>query len=330
MQPKMTTWLLLALVGATLGPASPARAEDLRIGGIWYRSVRIIRLSDDRLIYESSAGQREVSLAKIQAIRTDRYPELAKADEAFEKSDWAAAADRYSALLPRVREDYLKILISAKLVASLDASKKASAAIQQYLKLVRLDQGALVAAVSPRNMPADTKERKMLLGTVEAQARATSSPTLKPLLQQLSKRLASKEESFDAASAGSLLRQSGPADVVDQLLAAGKNEKALEILKKKQASKSPGSLPKLYYQRGLALAKLGRDEEAALSFMRVVIHFPKSLQRNPSLIEAGKVLRTMKRPGQARDLWTEARKGPEARGEKKTVAEIDKLLASVK
>jgi len=172
----------------------------------------------------------------------------------------------------------------------------------------------------------------MLLSTVEAQLKATSSPTLKPLLQELSKRLASKDTSFVAPTSGvdALRGQSSAGDLVGQLLQAGKSEKALEVLEKKQASKSPGSLPKLYYQKGLALAKLGRNEEAALSFMRVVIHFPKSLQRAPSLIEAGKVLRTMKRPAQASKLWQQARDGAAGRGEKKTVAEIDKLLASVK
>jgi tetratricopeptide (TPR) repeat protein len=333
--PSCVRLLCLLIIAGAMWPAT-ASADEIKYGGVTYPNIRIIGLRDGRLIFQTSAGtENQVALADVEAIRVNAHPELAQADAAIEKKDFAEAARLLGSIVDKVKEDYLKILTRAKLAIVLDRADKPVEAMTQFLLLLRMDQGELTQAAMPRKQPTDEKLRKRIADMVDAELKATADLRVKQMLEPLATSLkaAPGQAPVPAPEQGT---SPGPAllvgeaeaarDLIEEALAAGDAKKAL-ALTDRDLDNSKVDLSKLLYQRGRALAALDKDIDAAMAFMRVAIHYGRSDYAVPALIGAGKVFTKMNQKSDAQTALQEAKS---LSRDDAQIQEIDQLLNALK
>lgn len=327
--------LLLALPALFLHPGT-LRADTLKVKTFTYSNVKVTALKDGKLYYKGSNGdERSAFLDDVGGLQLDRYPELAAADKAFEKEDFAGTAKILGPLVDKAKEDYVKIIAGAKLVACLDRSGQFEAAALRYAKQLQIDNGELTKSVKPESMPIDAADRNKIAAKLGEALKATADPIAKDYLTKTIGQLKSeaaapvggKEEGLTTKS--NLLKTSAEArrDPIEDAIATGKAGAALDAIEKTLAEEEGVQLSKLYYQRGMALAALDKESDALVSYLRVAVHFPTSEYYGKSLLAAGKLYAKQKKTKQARRLLTEAQGvyGSESEEGK----ELAKLLASL-
>ena len=302
------------------GVAAGTFADTIKIERLAYPGVTILGLQQGQVFYSVRGTEQEVSLSRVTAIELDRYPAYAEAAEQIEAGEPASAAMKLQALKSEVRERRLKPLVQAKFVEALDAAGRFDQAVKEWVELATQDNSDEILRLMPDNLPADEADRKQAADTVEQRIRLLRDPLVKRSLQQLREQLLAEPEpeapgeapttaspSVDTgADEGVEIDLATRGDPISDLIKAGKFEEALEKIES-GLDRRGASLTRLLYQRGVTQAALGRDKDAALSFMRVVIHFsPRSQWYVPALIEAGKGMRRLGKPEHARTLWSEA------------------------
>ena len=295
-----------------------ATADSIRLQNVTHKDVRVVGMREAQVFFRTPAGEeRSVPLDAVLALELDKYPNLGKANEAFAKEDFAAAAKLLSPIVDEAKDDYVRVLAGAQLVAALDRSGRFLDAARRYAKLLQIDNGRLVKSVQPVSLPAEAAERSAAADKLAQDAKATSDPLARRYLEQTVAALKSDAAAEPSGGPGApakpqagLLRttQETERDPIDDAIAAGKHEQALRLADEAIAGKA-GSLPRLLHQRGLAQAALGREDDALLSHMRVVIHFtPRSgPYYGKSLVEAGKIFAQQGKTAHARQLLTEAK-----------------------
>jgi hypothetical protein len=313
---------------------SSAIADEIKYGGINYPNVTIVGMREGRLYFEAGAGEKNVSLDQIQAIKLDKWPDLAKADAAMDAKDYPGAAKILTGLADKVQADYLKALVNAKLVFALDRSGDFGSAVRQYLKLLTLDSGALATAAMPRNLPADPEVRKKLAGGFEGDLKTSADPGVHAYLEKLVAQLkaeagtpAATPNNPAAEPAAGVLGGENEAkrDVIAEMVKAGKTEEALKAIEA-QLDIEGSDMSRLYLQRGQVYEAMGKDMDALISYLRVVIHFQRSSSGVPAAISAGKILVKMNKPEKAKALWTEAK---QQTADADVQKEIEGLLATL-
>ncbi|MEX2673596.1 MAG: hypothetical protein WD294_15970 [Phycisphaeraceae bacterium] len=325
-----------AMLITTLLPMPTAVADELSLGGISRQNVRVTGLRDEMLLYETSSGNsRQAAVASVEMIKIERYPAVGEAEQLAVDGAYAEAAAKYQQALEEIREDDLKVLFHAKLVVSLDRAGESEQAVREFLGLLARDHGAIARAATPQQLPEDAPTREALEELVRRRFAQTSDAVARQPLGELILRLEAEPDSEDAQaspSEGTMLvgrRAQGPArDAIDELIDEAQFEDALAAVDQ-SLEQGEGELDRLFYQRGTILVGLGRDRDAALAFMRVIIHFPTVSNHYylPSLLEAGKIFVKLNQPEHARDLWDEAKVAAE--GDDAKLEEIEQLLGSL-
>lgn len=311
-----TRTIVAALVAGfvfTLSSLVPtAGADEIVIGGLTYKNVRIEGMREGKLYVVLPSGSRGIDLVDVQGLKIDVYPDYAKGDAAMAEKDWAKAADIFEALLDKVSEDYMKVLVGAKLVASLDRAGKFEDAVNRYAVLLRQDQGLLTKAVEPKMVPKDDADLvKRIKKQVEIKAESEADPFVKEFLANTLKRLDGVVVAGDndpgvgpslAVGADEAAR-----DLIQEAIEGGKAEDALKMIDEK-LKLSGQSLSTLLYQRGQALHAMGKFKDAAISYMRVIVHYrPRStVSYTPALIGAADTFIELKQPHHAEQLLKEA------------------------
>ena len=301
-----------------LGAGAWARADALKVGNRMIRDVKMVGVREGKLYYKTAQGQdRSVVLQEVQALEMDKYPDLAKGNEAFSKGDFAAAAKSLTAVVDGAKEDYVKVLAGMQLVAALDREGRFLEAARRYAALLALDNGPLVQAAKPQNLPAEEAARTKAAESLGNDLKTTKDPVAREFLAKAVEQLKSGEgapaptpaaDGAPAPRAGLLNTAAENAkDQVDLLIEQGKAEQALAMVEQSLKG-TGGSVSKLLYQRGRAQAAMGKDDDALVSFMRVVIHYsPKTCANyDKALVEAGKVFVKKGQPKFARQVWEEA------------------------
>ena len=284
------------------------------------------------------------SVAHIEIDRYPEYAQAVEAaaeENAAEAAQLLAAALKRA----KENEDRAVMpLLRLKLVKALDSSGQFDEALEQFIQLVRVESSPRALAAVPKQLPKDPAKHQAALKRVTALASSAVDPVQKLLLGRLRDKLAGHEPSGEAdadapdavaeATGDELIEVTAPAvapettdvvaapaidkpvarrqtpglgtdDPLGELLNGGQYAEALAKIQ--PLLNSPDApLSKLLYCRGVAQQGLDQRQEAAISYMRVAIHFTKSRWAGYCLLAAGKMYRDMDRPDVARTLLKEA------------------------
>ncbi len=307
--------IILCVLGTFVWPAFATDA--VRIGGFWIDGVSVLEIDGNQLIYRTANGSELAQpLDKVEMVRLGAYPEHAQAVEAIEQQQYVKAVAPLQAVLGRVSQQWAKIYVGQQLITAASQAEQPMIALQAYLMLLRLDDSLSLRIEAPVKSVANAspKEKTQIARTVRATL-AKAPVAAKDPLQRL----------LDAATVVSspvtpppavelppaesaVILPVGLRDPVSDHLRAGRFADAAQVAA--EQLQQMGLLSQKLYLRGmaqLALADAGDDSslyrDAGLSFMRVVIHFPRSRYIGPALLEAGYVHAKIGRSDIARRLY---------------------------
>lgn len=309
MKPRCVFTLVVVFV---FSASASVRADQLTIDNLTYPQVQVIGLHGSGLTYVSPTGATQsVPLSKVQSIRIERFPSFHQAHQAFISGKYDQAVDLLKKVRSKVDEPALERLVSLRLSQALDLGGRFRDALRAYLPVVREVPSPLVLAYAPRNLPQDAEARRAARQTLRQALSSISDITARRQLRELMQRLQTDPSDSKSGGRGSQggMRTSIRSTPVTQALENGRYQHALKLIEQrlgKPADSREMSVSGLLYQRGLAQAGLGAQREAALSFMRVIIHFNRSGYALPALIHAGGIFKSLGKPEHAHDLWRQA------------------------
>jgi tetratricopeptide (TPR) repeat protein len=298
-----------------------------------------------------SGAERRLSLEVIESLKIDKYPRMEQAEGMMASGEFSQAADLLGGVYEVAEEKHIQLIVGAKWVNCLDLAGKPDACVGAFIEYLRMRPGDLADSVAPQVLPQDAAGRAKLAQVVADELSVSFDLRTKKLLGELLARLeAAPEKSTPESSppkdstavgasqasggVGGGIGGGGPASTVDEvgvLIESGKVAEALKLANKLIADRE-GNLSQRLYQRGVCEAKLGRPKDAALAYMRVVVHFNARTSRwyVASLIGAGEALKELGQTDHARQLLEEAvtlTKGDDAKQAEHAAA--TKLLGSI-
>lgn len=313
-----------------------AIADTVKIKGLPYPNTRVINIKDGKLFVVIGGTERSFDLLEVESIVIDRYPKLEDADRSIKRKQYDEALQTLEELSGTVREDYMKFWVNAKIVYCLNQSKRYDEALTYYLKVVEYDQSKLVEAIMPSAVDLSKEVKAEAVKKLKNYATTTQKSDAKALIGKM-------VEALEADMAGKKPTEEEPkdsvsgaftggdkvvkADPVQKLIDAKKYEEAHKLIET-ELKKERAPLIKLLMQRAEAEAGLGQYKNAALSYLRVPIHFPRAQEGVKCYLGAGDMLMKLKSPQQALKLWERAK--AKVSDDDKLEAEIDKRLASIK
>jgi len=123
--------------------AAPALADT-----VWLRSgktaalpidnAKVIRVEGDEVFFTTSSGREDHKpMARISRLRIDDQPAFNAAEDAFDKGDFAAAAEAYQKVAQSNTKDWIKDRASLRLLEAADKSGNFNAAVTGFLELLR-------------------------------------------------------------------------------------------------------------------------------------------------------------------------------------------------
>jgi len=317
--------------------AVSAVADAVKLSGFWIENVTVHKIEDGKIQYLSPAGSNiDADLASLEGLKLEAYPRLGEGLEAAEAGEIDQAIDTLRKVQRDAKEPWLKRFLNWKLYDLYNKQGDGLEAVKLYLDLVEakahgayLDSPPVNAAAA---VPADQAEA--LVKRIEAASTKTEDPLVKEHLQTLIELIrvpttpevgpaeaGEPAETDDGppavvATGGIILPNNPPESPTVALLKQGQLSKALASAKR-EVEVVGGMSEKLFYkgliERAIADAadpesadREGLYKDAGLSFMRVVIHYPRSRYAPLALLEAGYVHERIGQAEQARSLYAEA------------------------
>lgn len=327
------TALALTCVLAVFVLLGTVHADTVRTGGFTYDDLTVEAVTDGNLIYTSPTGA-EVKLAldKVEWVKLDRLPEFGAGEDARLENKLDEAIKQYRSAAQRAQTDWAKQLSQLRLYQTAVKAEKAAPALRAYLALAQMDTSPAMLGDPPVAMVTllDENQRGLMVQNARrafAQADAAKRQQIQKLLDAAIALEQGKEvkvappsptESAEDADFGAALKPLGlilysraKEPGVTELISAGDFSQAAS--KAKESMRDPRGLPmKLYL---LGMAQLGMAEQsnqpedymdAAISFIRVPIHYQKHSFRIPCLVEAAYCHLQIDRPDIASKLLDEA------------------------
>lgn len=312
------TWRL-ATVGLVLTLAASvslgAAADKIRKqGGIGVEGT-ITGLDADGLVIQSVAGSPvTVALGDIaRIIQCEKYPDLAKGDEAYAqgmggKAEGFAEAERlFKGLLRENPPAWVRVLVQSRMYKLYGDAGRTPEALDAYLEIAR-NQPKLVATLRlPAPSAAGHDANVTMLKKVNDAIKAT--PPDKPFLVNLKDfKVAllmlegSPEEVLpliepNVASQDEKVRNPAILKKVELLLALKKVDDASKQLDAGAAGMGEDYAGDVAYWRGRILQERGENLPAALEYMRLPILYPTDKARTAdALCRAGQAMEAAKAP----------------------------------
>ncbi len=328
-----------------------ARADSIKIGGFWIDTVQIQDVAEGRMIYLSAVGLEVTKpLDQIEGVKVDGLPELADAEASFESGQYEAALEAYGRV--RGHERWLRQWVWQRRVTAADRAGQPVAAVEAYLRLVQDDAEAFYLSRPPHRsvVTADAQQKNKIVAQIDRMTKrlADDHRAIKPLSKLLDWAGAAGGDA-EAAAASPIPTRGGPDQStaiplpsamprdghVPKLLRAGKYPQALD--RATAALGRSGQLSMKLYQCGIAQLSLAeqtgdmtRYKDAGISFMRVVIYFPRSATYvGPALMEAGYVHQKIGRPDKARQLYERAERAIDPETEPRLAERLGRLIAAL-
>lgn len=325
-------------IALTLTFGLSSLADTIKVKGITYPDARVINIKGGKLFVLLAGRERQFDIELVEELTIEKYPKLEDADRQIKRKNYEEAVQLLEELAGSIREEHLQFWVNAKLVFTLDQLGQYQRALDVYQKVIDYDQGLLVKQIQPSNLPESKEAKEEALKALKRHHENTRKRDAKDILAGMVKKLeasiAGKEMKDDKANdtpnVGGALTGSGKVEQVDpvQKLIEAKNYKEASELIEKELKKDRAPLIKLLMQRAVVQANTDKPKDAALSYMRVVVHFPRAQEVNECLVGAGDMMLKLNAPDQARKLWTEAQGRVPAND--KLAEEIRQRLSSLK
>lgn len=311
-------WLLTrALPGALLlAAALPASADTLWIasgGGnpVRRENVRVTKIENGNVFFDTTQGAAPPRpLADVRRMEIPGEVPLNAAEEAFEKNDFATAAQQYRRAMDVSQKPFVKARAIARLAEAAAKTGDFAAAVSAWLQTVP----GLDVATAKTNKPATTgikpdalnagaaeleragaagrlnPEQRLVVQTfaVEAYQAAGNTAKAQELLNKLNPGgAAAAAPGNPAAAPGAVAARAGTpgvgGDLVlaqsKQALAARDWQRAIDLIERNRAGfTQPDNQAEALYNLAVAREGLaGNDpaklQDAAIAYMRVVAHF---------------------------------------------------------
>jgi hypothetical protein len=312
----------LALLVVLCLAGSAAAQDAVKLSGFWIEPVTVESIRDGQVRYQTGQGvDMTRSIHALEGLRLGRYPELGQAMDALDRGDDLAATALLKRVDERAHEPWLKGYVGMRRVGALSRLDEAEAAAGLYVDRVVSGVDLVFVADPPVDVVAgaDVAVRLRISKLAKAATGAVDDDRAS-LLQALIDAAGNPSPELITADtggpeigggAGPALSASVPPGTVVNLYTSGRYEQAL--LAADEALSRPGKTASKLYLKGmaqLALAERASDADgyksAGLSFMRVVVYYPRSSVAGPAWLEAGYVHQVLGRTDIAARLYRRA------------------------
>jgi len=300
MRRRLIVQLLFACLCVVLvcgGAAADAIKDKTGIA----RSGKIRGLRAGGIVLLERGAEKTFPLSEVRTIDVDGLPDLKRAEELFDKKDYAKAVRQYVSVRPKAQKKWLRQYIDARLVVSYGETKQFFRAVRTYIILCS-DRSPIARMVKlPRVPPKGSADNQAALKAVDQTLAAMPAGPFADRLKSIRINI--------------LLVEGNPADVlgiieeqlkspdrethnqarakhIELLLELNEIEKArLSLAEAEKEFNMAEDQPQLYFLRGrhrFAAAEARRKAaaskneqvtdngdylRAALNFMRVPVHF---------------------------------------------------------
>lgn len=341
----------VCILAVLLVAISSAFGQDaVKLSGLWVQPVTVHTIQQGQVHYQTRSGNELVRSAKsLEGLKLGRYPALGEAETAVSRGDDTQAVALWWQVAQQAEEPWVRWYVGMKRVQALARLDKADSAAGLYIDMVVSGADLYFVAQPPVDVvaQADAAVRIRVLELTKA-AIGTVGPEQAALLQKLttaagtpadldSAGIAANPESglTGRAVAVPALSASVPPGSVANLYRRGSYDQAL--LAAEESLTQPGKTASKLYLKGmvqLALAESTGDRDgyksAGLSFMRVVVYFPRSAVAGPATLEAGYVHELINRNDIASRLYDRARPLIDQQEDPVYYQRLNERIASVK
>ena len=339
---------MIALAAAVgLAVASVAAADKIRTArGIGYDGEITGVGADGLIIVVAGETKKTVAMADISRVTADKYPDLAKAEDAWAlgatKGDAKAlqeAEKLYKGLMAKEgTAAWLRVLAQFRMFKVYADSGRVAEALDAYLEMLRASPALVGGMKLPSADPSAREDNKEMLKKVDAALDGAGDKPFVGELKSFRAGLVLQEGSAEdvakilqaaLASEDPRIRQPAELKQLELLVTGGQVDKAASCLAdygKTLARMYPADVA---YWRGRVCQEQKMYFEAALEFMRLPILYPtKDRARTAeSLWRAGQTMEAAKAPkAEVVKVYSEAATGyagtPGAESAKKELARL--------
>ena len=315
---------------------SPALADT-----VWLRSgktaalpidnAKVTKVEGDELYFTTSSGREDHKpMSRISRLRIDDQPAFNAAEDAFEKGDFAAAAEAYQKVAQSSTKDWIKDRASLRLLEAADKSGNFGAAVTGFLEMLRT-KPALASKFKPAIPRGKNDQIDKAIADVNL---AVSAPAMKDeqktvLLNYLVDLYTAKGDLKNANDVLQRLGKLAPTQTdtpeAHRLQADFKLSQARQALAQKQYAQvaqiinggsavfsDPRQQADALYllaeakAAGAGTNDTGAQKDAALAYMRVVAHF-KGVAGQPhvadALLKTAGIEERLKNPSEALTIY---------------------------
>lgn len=270
-----------------------------------------------------AGGEKLVALEEVTAIGLDNWPKFAEAEAV--RGDLLKAVPAYRALIPTINKPELKVVAQWRAIEPLDKGGQWVEAVGMFLEVYAASPTDGVWKVRPTQMPATGS--KMLAESadkVAAAVKAAKSDEARKNLQGLLLDIYTK--AGDTAAAARLAREiaTGVAEEVPPAAArtttSGDQAGLAEVEAAVRGKDYEGAVKKadallatvtgdtavqLFAFKAQAQEALGKDEDAAGTWLRITAHYPSSVRAPEALLHAGMLEKKVGHAEEAKTIFRE-------------------------
>ncbi len=323
-RPLLTSLLAAGLLSLT----ALAHADSFINDGIKYSDARIVGLKDGHLNAIVGNNERQYPLLKIELIAITNNANNAKfTDAEAARSDSKKAVALYNEALRLANGKEMKLLIQARLIAPLDAEGKWSDAVSTFLDVYAAAPTDAAWELRPKNLPAAKSTLlddsvKKITARINTFKDTTAQRNLKILLLDiytknsdpkaaaLAKELGLGTPELPTTTANTATVAVTPNAGADLAAAeaaynAKKYDDAIKSADAALETATGDAAIKLYNLKAGSYLAQDKLEEAALSYLRITVHYSTTTAAPTALLQAADIEKKLKHDDAAKRLYKE-------------------------
>jgi hypothetical protein len=322
--------ILLGSLGllSAIALAGVARADSFKYDGFPYKDVKISGFKDGGMAAIVGSAEKQYDLAKLESLNLVDSPKLNAAEDA--RKDPKKASALYLDAIKSINRKDIKLLAQARAISVFEADGKYLDAVTNFLDVYQAAPTAATWELHPQTLPAAgstllkdsalriteklpafakstdaTKNLKSLLLEIYTKA---NDPKAAALAKELNVGIAAVETPVASASTPQDVTPSvgaGDLSSVEGAVNAKKWDDAITQADALLATATGDAAIKLFQLKAQAYLGLGKQEDAALSLMRIALHYPNSPAAPTALLQTADIQKKLKQDVAANRLYKE-------------------------